>query len=242
MTQVIGKKCNNSLIVTGSAGIGKTHTVLSTLQSQGLQKDKDYFVFKSKMTPRGLFRTLFLHYDKIIVFDDLDDLFQDVGCYAILKACLDSYEVREVAWSSEQNGKKNVSVNAIKDSRKKKQMIEEARQALLEGEAGVKIPDCFEFKGHVIFISNLPQAKFDKAVLSRSKKIDLSLTDKQIFSRMKEVVTKLKDKKVADHAFKTLVKQYNSGELDLPNLRTVLNFTNTLKSGVKNAERLSKYC
>ena len=70
----------------------------------------------------------------------------------------------------------------------------------------------------------------------------MTLTDKQVFSRMKSVVTKLKNKRTAEMAFATIVKKYNDGVLELPNLRTVLNYANVVESGVKNAERLSKYC
>jgi hypothetical protein len=237
LTEVVTKKKVNSLIVTGNAGIGKTHGVISKLEKSGLQKERDYIVLKSKISPLGLYLTLFLHHDKVIVFDDLDDLFKNDDCSAILKACLDSYDVREVSWSS----KKMVNVVGVDDDTRRR-IEDEARSSLLEGETDVALPNRFQFKGQIIFISNLSQEKFDKAVMSRSVCIDMTLTDKQVFSRMKAVVTKLKNKRTAEMAFATIVKKYNDGVLELPNLRTVLNYANVVESGVKNAERLSKYC
>ena len=237
LTEVVTKRKVNSLIVTGNAGIGKTHSVLHKLDRSGLRKERDYIVLKSKISPLGLYLTLFLHHDKTIVFDDLDDLFNNDDCSAILKACLDSYDVREVSWSS----KKMVNVVGVDDETRRR-IEDDARDKLLEGEINAALPNRFQFKGQVIFISNMSQEKFDKAVMSRSVCIDMTLTDKQVFSRMKAVVTKLKNKRTAETAFATIVKKYNDGVLELPNLRTVLNYANVVESGVKNAERLSKYC
>ena len=237
LTEVVTKRKVNSLIVTGNAGIGKTHSVLHKLDQSGLRKERDYIVLKSKISPLGLYLTLFLHHDKVIVFDDLDDLFNNDDCSAILKACLDSYDVREVSWSS----KKMVNVVGVDDATRRR-IEDDARDKLLEGETDVALPNRFQFKGQVIFISNMSQERFDKAVMSRSVCIDMTLTDKQVFSRMKSVVTKLKNKRTAEMAFATIVKKYNDGVLELPNLRTVLNYANVVESGVKNAERLSKYC
>ena len=237
LTEVVTKRKVNSLIVTGNAGIGKTHGVISKLEQSGLRKERDYIVLKSKISPLGLYLTLFLHHDKVIVFDDLDDLFNNDDCSAILKACLDSYDVREVSWSS----KKMVNVVGVDDETRRR-IEDDARDKLLEGEINAALPNRFQFKGQVIFISNMYQEKFDKAVMSRSICIPMELTDKQVFSRMKSVVTKLKNKRTAETAFATIVKKYNDGVLELPNLRTVLNYANVVESGVKNAERLSKYC
>ena len=86
LTEVVTKRKVNSLIVTGNAGIGKTHSVLHKLDQSGLRKERDYIVLKSKISPLGLYLTLFLHHDKTIVFDDLDDLFNNDDCSAILFA------------------------------------------------------------------------------------------------------------------------------------------------------------
>lgn len=237
LVDVVSQGNLNSLIITGNAGIGKTHTVLSELNSKGLVKDEDYIVLKSKISPLGLYTTLMIHHDKIIVFDDLDDLFTNDDCSAILKAGLDSYDVREISWSS----KKMVNVVGMEKSLRE-MVVEETRKSLLNGETDVALPNRFEFKGQIIFISNLTSDKFDKAVQSRSVCIDMTLNEKQIFSRMKSIVSKMKNAQVAERAMKVIIEKYNQGEIDLPNMRTVINYANVLSSNVKNAERLSKYC
>ena len=237
LTQVVANRNINSLIVNGSAGVGKTHTVLDTLNRKGLVKDRDYVVLKSKTSPLGLYMTLFLNHDKVIVLDDMDDALKNEDCSSILKAALDSYDVREISWSSKK------MVNTVGVDRKTAQSIEqEARQALLNGETDVALPNRFVFRGQVIFISNMPAEKFDSAVKSRSVCIDLTLTDKQIFSRMKSVVSNLKNASVAKLALTGIIDKYNKGQVNAPNIRTVINYANVLSSGVKNADRLSKYC
>ena len=237
LTQVVARGNCNALVCVGTSGVGKSFTVLEQVEKLGLRKGKDYIVIKSKCSPLGLYLQLFLHHDKLIIFDDCDSLWQNEDCAAILKAVLDSYEVREVTWSS----KKMTNVIGL-DSAKREQIETEARERLLDGETNVDLPNAFVFSGKIIFISNLQMDRLDNAVKSRSVTIDLSLSDVQIFSRMKSVVTKLKNKRTAEMAFAIIVKKYNDGVLELPNLRTVLNYANVVESGVKNAERLSKYC
>jgi len=237
LTEVVSKRKINSLIVNGSAGVGKTHTVIATLEQKGLVKDRDFIVLKSKTSPLGLYMTLFMHHDKVIVLDDMDDALRNDDCSAILKAALDSYDVREISWSSKK------MANVVGADKKTRTAIEnEARTALLNGETDVALPNRFIFKGQVIFVSNLSQDKFDKAVQSRSVCIDLTLSDKQVFSRMKSVVTNLNNAQVAEKALTQIVDKYNKGQVNLPNLRTVINYANILSSNVKNADRLSKYC
>ena len=237
LTQVVSEKKVNSLLVNGSAGVGKTHTVLETLNNAGLVKDQDYIVLKSKTSPLGLYMTLFINNDKIIVLDDMDDALKNDDCASILKAALDSYEVREISWSS----KKMINTVGVKKETRT-QIENEARTALLNGETDVLLPNRFIFQGQVIFISNMSSDKFDSAVKSRSVAIDLTLSDKQIFGRMKSVVSKMKNVSIAKKALANIIDKYNAGQVSAPNIRTVMNYANVLSSTVKNSERLSKYC
>ena len=199
-----------------------------------MSKDREYIVLKSKISPLGLYMTLFLHHDKIIVFDDLDDLFTNEDCASILKAALDSYDVREISWSSKK------MVNVVGMQKDTKNTIErEARAALMNGETDVALPNRFTFKGQIVFISNRSADGFDKAVQSRSICIDLTLNDTQVFTRMKNIVHKLTNARIAEKALTSIIDKYNDGSLAMPNMRTVLNYANVLSSGVKNADRLS---
>jgi hypothetical protein len=73
-----------SLIVTGEGGLGKTHTVNSTIQQGGMQPS-EYTTFKGYSTARGLYNTLFDHNGKLIIFDDCDSVLEDKIAVNILK-------------------------------------------------------------------------------------------------------------------------------------------------------------
>jgi hypothetical protein len=54
-----------------------------------------------------------------------------------------------------------------------------------------KYPNKFDFKGQVIFISNLSESKFDKALLSRSLHVDVHLNKQELFERMKNIMKRI---------------------------------------------------
>jgi hypothetical protein len=96
----------NSFILTGSGGIGKTTTVLNTLKSLGLVEDTpdkplgDFIVIRGFSTPKALYETLYTYKNKIIIFDDADQVFKDPLGANLLKAALDDKEERVINWNS----------------------------------------------------------------------------------------------------------------------------------------------
>jgi hypothetical protein len=160
-TKLVSKGVMNSLVITGDGGLGKTHTVLETLEKLGLKEDTigeidgDFVFIKGYSTPRNLYTSLYHNNGKTIVFDDCDNITKDAIGANILKAALDSYERRIVSWGAEN-----------KDD---------------------SVPSRFEFTGKVIFISNLVLDKFPQAILSRSMLVDLSLNQEEKIERIQQV-------------------------------------------------------
>jgi hypothetical protein len=109
------KAVQPSIIVSGRGGLGKTYTVRKTLKTCGLddytsvEVDKDQkivrdssFVFiKGFSTPKSLYRTLYEKNGGVVVFDDCDSILNNPTALNILKAALDSYDVRKISWGSE---------------------------------------------------------------------------------------------------------------------------------------------
>jgi hypothetical protein len=91
-----------SLLVVGEGGLGKTHTVNSTIQNCELQPT-EWVSFKGYSTPRGLYNTLFDNNGKLIIFDDCDSVLEDKVALNILKSALDSYETRQISWMAKMN-------------------------------------------------------------------------------------------------------------------------------------------
>ena len=87
-----------SLVVTGGPGNGKSHTIVKTIQDNGLTEGDNYVVFKGYSTARGLYNTLYDHNGKLIVFDDCDSVLEDKTSLNILKSALDSYDKRTISW------------------------------------------------------------------------------------------------------------------------------------------------
>ena len=150
-----------AMIVSGPPGVGKSFGVeqeieKATLLDQIAGRRLRAEVVKGAATPIGLYQTLYKYSDPncVVVFDDCDSILLDDVSLNLLKGALDSGKKRKISW--------------LADSRILRQ----------EG-----IPDSFEFKGSVIFITNL---KFDKmksqklrdhldALQSRCHYLDLTL-------------------------------------------------------------------
>jgi hypothetical protein len=164
LTKMVGRGIQPSLVVTGGAGMGKTHLVKQTLESLGLQESYDFVHFKGRCTAAGLYITLYENSDKIVVLDDCDSVFRDMDAVNILKGALDSYDSRKISY---------ITSKTFKD------------------EFGMEVPRHFEFTGKIIFISNISQSRLDEAIRSRSFVADVDLTTEQVFARMHQLIDKM---------------------------------------------------
>lgn len=150
-----------AMIVSGPPGVGKSFGVeriveKACLFDQVAGKRLRAEVVKGSATPIGLYQTLYKYSDPncVVVFDDCDSILVDDVALNLLKGALDTGKRRKISWLSESSTLRR------------------------EG-----IPDSFEFKGSVIFITNL---KFDQmksqklrdhldALQSRCHYLDLTL-------------------------------------------------------------------
>jgi hypothetical protein len=191
---MVGRGIQPSLVVTGMAGMGKTHIVKETLTDMGLIESKDFVHFKGRATAAGLFVTLYENSDKIIILDDCDSVFRDDDAVNILKGALDSYDTRKISY---------ITSKPLKD------------------EYGDPLPRHFEFTGRVIFISNIAQSKLDEAIRSRSFVADISMNTEQMFLRMEQLIGKMENKipmaakKQALEIMKDLYSKYEGIDINL---------------------------
>jgi len=174
MTQASIDGVVRGMVVTGPPGVGKSFGVEAVLEKNSLF-DKiagnklRFEVVKGASSAIGLYKTLYSNADKnnVLVLDDCDTVLYDETSLNLLKAALDSSKKRKLNWNTDS--------------------------ALLRREG---IPDCFEFKGSVIFITNL---KFDKvrgkikdhldAIMSRCHYLDLTMdTTREKVLRCKQIV------------------------------------------------------
>ena len=232
-----------SLIIYGGPGTGKTFTVKKTLKDEGLAQNQDWFMIKGKVTTAELYRSLYMHRKgSILVFDDTDSVWADQEAGNILKAALDSHDERMISWYS------NRTFNVSKLSpEKKEEYYRMVDDSIEEGDPGStkKFPSEFIYDGKIIFISNLTRDKFDDAVLSRSAKIDMSLTSHQMFSRLKHVLPDVGDSSVPlrnkEEILQFLIDEHGKGLLESPTMRSFVSAENVYLSGMPNWKDLFYY-
>lgn len=174
MTQASIDGVVRGMVVTGPPGVGKSFGVEAVLEKNSLfdklaGNKMRFEVIKGASSAIGLYKVLFENADRnsVLVLDDCDTVLYDETSLNLLKAALDSSKKRTLNWNTDS--------------------------ALLRREG---IPDSFEFKGSVIFITNL---KFDKvrgkikdhldAIMSRCHYLDLTLdTMRDKMLRVKQIV------------------------------------------------------
>ena len=174
MTQASIDGVVRGMVVTGPPGVGKSYGVEQVLEKNNLfdaiaGNKLRYEVIKGASSAIGLYKVLYNNADKnsVLVLDDCDTVLYDETSLNLLKAALDSSKKRTLNWNTDS--------------------------ALLRREG---IPDSFEFKGSVIFITNL---KFDKvrgkikdhldAIMSRCHYLDLTMdTMREKVLRCKQIV------------------------------------------------------
>jgi len=163
-----------AMIVSGPPGVGKSFGVEQEVEKACLfdqiaGRKLRAEVVKGSATPIGLYQALYKYSDAncVLVFDDCDSILLDDVALNLLKGALDSGKKRKISWLSESSALRR------------------------EG-----IPDSFEFKGSVIFITNL---KFDTmksqklrdhldALQSRCHYLDLTLdTMRDKILRIKQI-------------------------------------------------------
>jgi len=214
LTKMVGRGIQPSLVITGGAGMGKTHLVKGTLEGMGLKESTDFVHFKGRATAAGLFITLYENSDKIIVLDDCDSVFRDDDAVNILKGALDSYDTRKISY---------ITTKALKD------------------EFGSEVPRHFEFSGRIIFISNISQSKLDEAIRSRSFVADVDLTTDQMFARMEQLIDKMQSriptaaKRQALELMKELDAEFDGLEI---NLRSFIKAARICAMGFENPKMM----
>lgn len=223
MTDAVASGTVRGLVVSGPAGIGKSHTIETTLvrslsmlgRLNGL--GSMYDIVSGAMTAAKLYEKLWEYKEEgqVLVFDDCDSILYDEDALNILKAALDSKKVRNISWNS--------------------------RSHYLQQN---DIPNRFEYKGGIVFITNV---KFDnvrsqrisnhlEAIVSRCHYMDIGIdSGREKVIHIKNVVER--SNMLADYNFteeeKTEVTNYiyeNHSKLRELSLRMVLKIADLRKA------------
>lgn len=231
MTEGTTNGAVRAMIVSGPPGVGKSFGVEKVLEESALfdkmaNRKARFEVVKGAMSALGLYAKLYEYSDpsNVLVFDDCDSILLDDLSLNILKAALDSSKKRTISWNTD------------------------SRMLSQEG-----IPNRFDFKGSVIFITNI---KFENvrskklkdhldALESRCHYLDLTMdTQRDKFLRIKQIVADgmLDSYDFEDTAAQEIVDYMweMKSRLRELSLRTVLKIADLRKMSAHNWKRLAE--
>ena len=238
----------SSLVVAGSPGIGKTETIriqLNDIVKKPGSKVTDYKYFKGSTSALGLYRMLFQYRnDYLLVFDDLDSIWEDAESVNLLKAALDSSKVKEITWNSTSSQIANVFTMSENEREEYNASVDE--MMLDPTKTGkVKFPNQFTFRSKVVFITNLYEHELDSAIKSRSYVINIHLKPEDVISRIEDILPKLGDPEEDTMEIKQKVLAVYSKKIKTnPNIvisiRGFMNALNMYQSGIDDWERLAE--
>jgi hypothetical protein len=226
MVKMLAKGDQASVVVTGPGGLGKSHTVSAALVESGFS---DLSVL-----------------DELEIGDNVPaNSFRVVKGYSTPKGLFRTlYENRNsvvVFDDCDSVLKDPVSLNLLKAA------LDSYSRRIISWRADIRdedLPNVFEFKGRVVFISNLASSSLDQAIISRSLAVDLSMNAKQKVERMRFLLDQ-------DDFMPEYEKQYKVDAMDLIadlcdkvkelSLRTLIQVTKIRKSAGANWKDLAEY-
>lgn len=163
-----------ALVVSGPAGLGKSYTVESKLETWD-PSAVNHTIIKGYVRAPGLYKLLYAHRSagQVLVFDDADAIFADDTSLNLLKAACDTTERRVISYITEGS--------------------------LIDEETAERLPKSFQFDGTIIFLSNIDfDLQIDRghkfaphlaAMVSRSHYIDLAMkTSRDYIIRIRQVI------------------------------------------------------
>lgn len=223
MVNMLIKGEQASVVITGPGGLGKSHTVTKALKDAGL---KDISLEEIGAT------SSYKNYTVVKGYSTPKGLFR----------CL--YENRNgviVFDDCDSVLKDTVSLNLLKGA------LDSYNRRIISWRADLKdddLPQAFEFKGRVVFISNLSSASLDQAIISRSMAVDLSMTTEQKVERMRHLLSL--PEFMADYEMEhkqdalNLIEKLKDSVKEM-SLRTLIQVTKIRKSAGANWSNLAEY-
>ena len=226
-----------SVVITGEGGLGKTHTVLKAFKDLGKVNTRDFLANYAAPSE-----------------DDEEDVSAITlkGDYTIVKGFSTAkglyrtlYENRDktvIFDDCDSIQKDPVACNLLKSA------LDSYDERWLswnsEAVFGDNLPRSFKFNGQIVFISNMPMAKIDQAIRSRSMCIDLAMTAEQKIERMSHIVEEddfmtgfeVSDKKDALN----FIDKHKVDAKEI-SLRTLIAITKIRADGSANWEKLAEY-
>lgn len=226
MVCMLSKNMQASVVVTGPGGLGKSYNVIQALEKSGLTDIslvEDFAI--GEVMSRKSFRVI-------------KGYSTPKGLYRTL------YENRNgvvVFDDCDSVLKDPVSLNLLKGA------LDSYERRIISWRADIRdedLPTTFEFRGRVIFISNLSSAQLDQAILTRSMVVDLTMTNSQKIERMRFLLSQSDFMPEFESNYKQdamdLIDRLQDEVKEL-SLRTLIQVTKIRKSSPRNWQDLAEY-
>ena len=227
MVTMLCKGAQPSVIITGPGGLGKSYTVTKTLEANGFKDMSildDSFEVGTKTAK-----------NKFVVVKGYST---PKGLYRLLYENKDGVIVFD---DCDSVLKDPVSLNLLKGA------LDSYSRRIISWRADIKdedLPTTFEFKGRVVFISNLASSQIDQAIITRSMAVDLSMTTQQKVERMRFILQSGEFMPTTNKQFKddaiALIEELQDKVKEL-SLRTLIQVTKIRANAGANWRNLAEY-
>lgn len=227
VTMVATKK-TPSVIITGEGGLGKSYSVVKALKAAGL-KDMTEVLAESDI-------------GSVIVSEKCFTIFKGYSTAKALYRTL--YENRNstiVFDDCDSILKDTDALNVLKGA------LDSFDKRIISWNSELKddsIPRMFQFKGSIVFISNMSPEKLDQALKSRSMCIDLGMTLDQKLERMATIIKSddfLPNISIDSKKAALEVIAENKDQAKEVSLRTLISTAKIAENGSSNWKQLAKY-
>lgn len=224
LVSMVASGSTASCVITGEGGLGKTYSVLKALKASGMTDISEYAVgdivppSKSFRVIKGFSTAKGLYK---ILYENRNSIIVFDDCDSILK---DPDALNILKGALDSYDKRIITWNtSITDD---------------------GLPRSFEFRGGVVFVSNIQADKISQAIRSRSMNVDLSMTTDQKIERMETIMSS--DEFLPGISFEMksdalVTIQENKEVAREISLRTLINVTKIRASGNSNWKALAKY-
>ena len=227
MVTMLANGAQASVVVTGPGGLGKSYTVSKALDANG---------FKDISTLEALEIGARINTSKS--YRVIKGYSTPKGLYRLLYENKDGVLVFD---DCDSVLKDPVSLNLLKGA------LDSYSRRIISWRADIRdedLPTSFEFKGRVVFISNLGSSQIDQAIITRSMAVDLSMTTQQKIERMRHIMEsgEFMPEAVKQHKVDaiTLVDELQDRVKEL-SLRTLIQVTKIRANAGNNWRNLAEY-
>ena len=224
LVTMVAKGETASCVITGEGGLGKTYSVVKALKKAGL-RDISEVPLGDIVSERSMYRVI-------------KGFSTAKGMYRVLHENRNSIVVFD---DCDSVLKDPDALNLLKGA------LDSYDKRLISWNTSFtddSLPRSFEFKGGVIFISNMDKDRIGQAIRSRAMNVDLSMTAEQKIERMETIME-------SDEFLPDVPLQYKRDALECVrenkdvaselSLRTLIKAAKIRNSGTSNWKMLAKY-